>query len=257
MYNTIDSIYRYPIKGFSGERLDSVMLSSNNVISGDREFAFARAGVNFDQDNPKYLQKKNFLALVRDEKLASLEAKYDNSLQRLSLSRHGAVLIEVSLNSWKDRQRIGDFLSKYLGLTSLKRPRIIRATGGTLNHSFSDLPDKAISLINLSSIMELSEKIGAKLDPMRFRGNINFKNDIPWHEFHWIHRNIAIGEAVLKVFKRTKRCAATSVNPFSAIRDINVPKELSKHYEHVNLGVYATVIRSGTIKIGDKIELLQ
>ena len=103
--------------------------------------------------------------------------------------------------------------------------------------------------------MELNQKIGVKLDPMRFRGNINFKNDIPWHEFHWIHRKIAIGEAVLKVFKRTKRCAATSVNPFSAIRDVNVPKELIKHYKHINMGIYATVIKSGEIKTGDKIQL--
>jgi uncharacterized protein YcbX len=257
LINIIDSIYRYPIKGLSGERLDSVMLSPNNVIQGDREFAFARPGVNFDQDNPKYIHKTKFLALVRDEKLASLEAKFDNTLKRLSLSRYGKVLIEVCLTSCDDRQRIGDFLSDYLDLSPLKRPRIIRATGGTTNHSFSDLPHKAISLINLSSIMELSERAGVQLDPMRFRGNINFKNDIPWQEFDWINRNFAIGDAVLSVFKRTQRCAATSVNPFSAIRDINVPKELSKHYKHINMGVYATVIKSGVIKTGDKIQLLQ
>jgi uncharacterized protein YcbX len=254
--NTIKSIYRYPIKGFSGEHLDSIMLSSGNVISGDREFAFARAGVYFDPDNPQYMQKTNFLALVRDEKLASLEAKFDKSSQLLSLSRRGRVLIEVCLTNWEDRQRIEDFLLEYLDLSPLKRPHIIRAARGTKNHSFSDLPDKAISLINLSSITELSDKIGVQLDPIRFRGNINFKTNIPWQELDWMHRHLTIGEAVLNVFKRTTRCAATSVNPFSAIRDINIPKELSKHYKHLDMGVYATVIKSGVINIGDKIELL-
>jgi uncharacterized protein YcbX len=233
------------------------MLFSDNVISGDREFAFARAGVNFDQDNPKYREKTNFLALVRDEKLASLEAKFDNISRQLSLSKYGTVLIEGCLNTFEDRQRIEIFLTEYLDLSPLERPHIIRATGGTTNHSFSDVPDKAISLISLSSIIEFSEKMGVQLDPVRFRGNINFKNNIPWQEFDWIDRKLVIGEAVLNVFKRTKRCAATSVNPSSAIRDINVLKELNKHYEHNTMGVYATVIKSGVIKIGDKLELLQ
>jgi len=59
----------------------------------------------------------------------------------------------------------------------------------------------------------------------------------------------------LNVFKRIKRCNATSVNPFSAIRDINVPRELNTHYHHIDMGVYVTVKKSGVIRIGDKIEL--
>jgi uncharacterized protein YcbX len=257
LLNIIDSIYRYPIKGFTGECLDKIVLSSNQVIPGDREFAFTRGNVNFDPDNPQYMQKTNFLALVQDEKLASLTAKFDNTSKLLSLSRHGTVLIKVCLTSWEGRQRIETFLSRYLDLLPIKSPRIVRATRGTNNHSFSDLPDKAISLINLATIMEFSKEIGVSLDPMRFRGNINFKNDNPWQEFDWIDRKIAIGKAVLHVFKRTQRCAATSVNPLLAIRDINIPKELINHYKHMDMGVYARVIKSGAITTGDNIELLQ
>ena len=256
MSNSIQSIYRYPIKGLSGERLDKVDLIANEVIAGDREYAFARAGVDFNPDHPQYMQKTNFLALVRDQKLASLKTKYNTVSKRLSFYKHGAVLIDVSLTSPIDCQRIGAFLGNYLDMSPHKLPRIVRATHGTKKHSFSDVPDKAISIINLSSIMEFSKQIGIEIDPMRFRANINFKNNIPWQEFDWVNKKIRIGDAILNIFKRTQRCAATDVNPFSAIRDVNIIKELNRHYHHLDMGVYATVIKSGTIKFGDKIKLL-
>ena len=74
----VENIYRYPIKGFSGEMLDNVTLETDNVIPGDREYAFAKTGVAFDPDNPHYIRKTNFLALVKYEKLASLETKFSD-----------------------------------------------------------------------------------------------------------------------------------------------------------------------------------
>jgi len=255
MSNSIESIYRYPIKGLSGEWLEDVKLTSGRVMPGDREYAFARSGVDFDPDHPQYLEKANFLALVRDEKLASLRTKFDNTSNWLSLSRNGAVLIEANLSGVEGCKVIAKFLAKYLDIPSEKRPRVVRATGGTKHHSFSDVPDQAISLINLSSIEDFSKKIGKEINPMRFRGNIYYANSTPWQEFDWIDRNLRIGEVVLSVFKRTKRCAATCVNPLSGIRDINVPRELNKHYHHMDMGVYATVVRSGLIKVSDEIKV--
>ena len=78
MSNTIESIYRYPIKGLSGERLDRISLTAGSVIPGDREYAFARADVSFDPDNPQYMKKTHFLSLVRDAKLAALKTKFNN-----------------------------------------------------------------------------------------------------------------------------------------------------------------------------------
>ena len=256
MFNTIESIYRYPIKGLSGEQLENVEFTADTVIPGDREYAFARAGVNFDPDNPQYMQKTNFLALVRDAKLALLETKFNTTSRRLSLSRDGIVLIEASLSSREDCQKISDFLSKHLNILPVKQPHLVRATDGTKSHSFSDVRDKAISLISLSSIEDFSARIGVEVDPKRFRGNINFRNNTPWQEFNWVDCKLRIGGAVLNVFKRIKRCNATSVNPFSAVRDINVPRELNTHYHHTDMGVYATVKKSGVIRIGDKIELV-
>ena len=94
------------------------------------------------------------------------------------------------------------------------------------------------------------------MDPIRFRGNVYFSGEHPWIEFDWIEKEVRIGKAILKVFKRTKRCAATAVNPETGVRDMNIPKDLKNYYDHMDMGIYAEVLVGGTIKIGDRIEVL-
>ena len=256
MPNTIESIYRYPIKGLSGEPIDKIALTAGCVIPGDREYAFARSNVAFNPANPQHMEKTRFLSLVREEKLAALKTKFNNTSKKLSISRHGSVLIEVSLSSPRDCKRIADFFAEYLNMPAAKQPHIVRAIDGTRNHSFSDVANKAISFINLSSILEFSGKVGVEVDPVRFRGNVNFRNNISWEEFNWVDKKIRIGGAVLNIFKRTKRCGATNVNPFSGICDINIPRELNHFYQHMDMGIYAVVLKTGLIEVGDTIELI-
>jgi MOSC domain-containing protein YiiM len=54
---------------------------------------------------------------------------------------------------------------------------------------------------------------------------------------------------------RTRRCAATNVNPETAMRDMNIPATLQKTWGHADLGVYARVITGGTLRPGDEIQL--
>ena len=71
-----------------------------------------------------------------------------------------------------------------------------------------------------------------------------------------LNKKLKIDKVVLEVIKKTRRCAATSVNPSTAIRDINIPRYLKNNYGHTDLGVYAKVLEGGQIMVGDKIELL-
>jgi uncharacterized protein YcbX len=52
---------------------------------------------------------------------------------------------------------------------------------------------------------------------------------------------------------RTRRCAATEVNPQTARRDVNVPRLLMSTYDHPDMGVYAEVLDAGPISSGDPI----
>ena len=57
----------------------------------------------------------------------------------------------------------------------------------------------------------------------------------------WVDRELTIGDVVLKVVRRTKRCAATGVDPQTGIRDLNIPVSLLKYVKHGDLGIYAEV----------------
>jgi uncharacterized protein YcbX len=120
-----------------------------------------------------------------------------------------------------------------------------------LGHSFSDVARKVVSIINLASVAALEDVVGAPVDPLRFRANLTITGWPAWHEFDLLGRELAIGDARLKVVKRIVRCAATNVDPATGMRDLAIPDALMDAYGHADCGVYAEVITSGEIAAGD------
>ena len=74
-----------------------------------------------------------------------------------------------------------------------------------------------------------------------------------WTEFGWVGKTIQLGNATVRVTKRTVRCAATRINPLTAVSDLDVPELLSAHFpEHgPYVGIYAIVVSAGTVSAGD------
>ena len=257
--NIIKQITKYPIKGLSGQNLESVFLEQNQVLPGDREFAFARSNVKFNPEEPVYLKKSNFLALVKEEKLARLKTEFNSSTQQLKIKIDGKNVFNENLANEENIRKVECFFQNFLNFSKEEKPTLVRGIEektSLLKHSFSDLPDKAISILNLKSIQDFESKLGRQISPLRFRANILINGNQPWEEFNWIGKKVTIGTSVLKIFKRTQRCAATNVNPDSAERDINLPNEIKNHYGHFDLGVYAQVIKSGLISINDRLEIM-
>ena len=253
----LKKIFIYPIKGLSGENIDQVLLEKNQVLPGDREYGFARSHVSFDESNPVYLRKTNFLALVKEDKLAKLNTKFISKSKRLIIKVDNQIVLDEILNNEININKVEVFFQKYLNLGDNNKPKLVKGRKNNntknLKHSFSDLPEKAISIINLNTIINFEKKIGKKIAPSRFRANLLIDDIDPWKEFDWVGKNIKIGESVLEVFKRTQRCAATNVNPETALRDINIPHEIKNHFGHLDLGVYAKVKKTGIISVNDEL----
>ena len=253
----LKKITRYPIKGLSGENIKKILLEKNQVLPGDREFAFARSNVSFDEKNPVYLRKTNFLALIQDEKLAELNTTFNNKLKRLTIKIKEETVLDEILDCETNFHKVEIFFQKHLDLGEKNKPRLVQGTknenNNDIKHSFSDLPDRVISIINLNTIYDFEKKINKKIDPLRFRANLLIDECEPWKEFDWIGKKINIGETVLEVFRRTKRCAATNVNPENALRDVNIPYEIRNHFGHLDLGVYAKVKKTGVISVDDEL----
>ncbi len=246
----IDQIYRFPVKGLSSEPLDGVDLSPGRPLPHDRRFALTLGSTPKDAAANEWQPKTSFLMLMRNEKLAALETRFDDETETLSVLRGGKQVAKGRLTEPVGRSMIKEFFAAYMGSEARGRPSIVEGADG---RTLSDYRDSVVSLINLSSVGDLERVVGCPVHPLRFRGNLYFRSDEPWVEFDWVGREIAIGGARLEVVKRTERCAATNVDPLTAARDLNIPQALKRGFGHIDCGVYATVIEGGPIRIGDVI----
>src|SRR5689334_12226389 len=90
---TVTAIYRYPVKGLSAERLDRVALSAGECLPHDRRFAIALGSTRFDPQHPEWLSKIHFIMLMRDEKLAQLQTRFDAESGFLTIAECGRELL--------------------------------------------------------------------------------------------------------------------------------------------------------------------
>jgi uncharacterized protein YcbX len=98
--------------------------------------------------------------------------------------------------------------------------------------------------------------MGHDLSPYRWRGNLWIDGLQPWAEFDWVGRDVQIGSAVLHVKERIVRCKATSANPSTGQIDADTLGALNAGYGHQDFGVYAQVIRGGSVTLGDTVTML-
>jgi hypothetical protein len=246
---TLKSIYRYPVKGLSPESLPSVRLEVGQTLPADRKYAIENGPSGFDPAAPSYLPKTRFLMLMRDERLATLDTRYDDATHELTIRGDDRELARGDLSSKDGRLAIEAFFRRFMPQELHGAPKVLQANG----HSFSDVSAKVVSIINLASVADIGTMVGAPAHPLRFRANLYVEGWPAWHELDLVGQEIAIGAARLKVTKRIKRCAATNVDPETGIRDLQMPATLMRNFDHMDCGIYARVIEAGEIKPGDEI----
>ena len=245
----IRGLYRYPVKGLSPEPLERVELRAGGTVPFDRAYAIENGPGRFDPDHPQYLPKINFLMLMRDERLATLQTKFDDASQTLTILRDGKQVARGQLTMPLGRKMIEQFLAAYMDAELRGAPKIVFSEG----HSFSDVAVKCLHIVNLASVRELERAVGNAVNPLRFRPNIVIDGVAPWEEFSWIGSEIALGGAKLAVLEKTARCAATNVDPDTGKRDMAIPAVLQRTWGHTDFGIYARVRKAGAIAIGDTI----
>lgn len=246
---TVDAIYRYPVKGLSAQKLDHVPVKPGEMLPYDRAYALALAATSFDPANPAHMPKTNFLMLMRDEKLAALEASFEPDTRTLTVARNGRRLARGRLDDAMGRAVIEQFFAAYMGDVARGQPRIVTAA----NHNFSDVDAKVLSIVNLTSVKHLERVTAAPVHPLRFRANIYLTGAAAWAENAWVGKEIAIGKVRLSVMKRIQRCAATHVNLETAERDIKLVPALQRGFGHADMGIYGRVLNAGEIARGDEL----
>src|SRR6516165_411721 len=97
MAATVTAIYRYPVKGLSAEKLERVSLTPGECLPHDRRFAIALGSTPFDPQRPEWLPKTHFIMLMRDEKLAQLQTRFDTESGVLAIAKNARVLLHARL----------------------------------------------------------------------------------------------------------------------------------------------------------------
>jgi len=249
---TVKKIFRYPVKGLSAEPLERARLAPGQTIPGDRLYAIENGPSGFDPAAPAYFPKQRFLMLMRNERLARLDTRFDDAAHSLEV-REGGAAIQGDLRTPEGRQEIEDFFAAFCADELRGPPKVLHAHG----HSFSDVARKVVSIINLASVVAVEALVGAPVDPLRFRANLYAEGWPAWGEFDLVGKTLSIGaDARVRVVKRIERCAATNVEPGTGIRDLNIPHSLLRACGHTDCGIYAEVIAGGTIAPGDRIDAL-
>jgi uncharacterized protein len=245
----IESLYRYPVKGLSPEPVTRATLKAGDYFPGDRLFAVENGPSGFDPAAPQHQSKIKFLMLMHNERLATLRTRYEDATGTLTIEQDGRSAVRADLATKEGRLAVEAFFRRFVPTELRGPPKLLQAEG----HSFSNVPARVVSVINLASVAAIGTAIGAPVHPLRFRANLYVEGWPAWHEFDLLEREIAIGDARLKVTKRTLRCPATEVDPDTGVRDLAIPTTLMQTYGHADCGVYAQVIAGGEVAVGDAI----
>ena len=250
---TVQKIYRYPVKGLTPEDIAAVRLSEGAMIPNDRRFAIALGSTPISGANGGWMPKSSFLMLMGNAKLAQLETRFDDATDTLTIKRGGNQVARGVLSQKIGRTVIEDFFAAFMKDEARGRPKLVEVAPGEV---LSDHHNPVVSIINKASVKDLQRAVGQEIDPLRFRGNFLIDGLEPWAEFDLCGKQIKIGDAVLEVTVPIDRCGATNVNPVTAERDLNIPKDLQRGYGHIECGVYARVVSGGLVSAGNLAHVL-
>jgi uncharacterized protein YcbX len=118
------------------------------------------------------------------------------------------------------------------------------------------------SLVSDGSLAALAGHAGVEsVDARRFRMLIELAGAEPHEEDTWIGHRIAIGDAILAVTEPDARCAITTQDPDTGVRDLDTLRTLIAYRglrdgKYADLGVLADVDRPGRVRLGDEVVLL-
>jgi uncharacterized protein YcbX len=251
----VASLYRYPIKGLSPERLSKAELSKGCYLPADRLFAIENGPSGFDPAAPQHQPKIKFLTLMRNEALARLTTRYDDATTTLTIVKGGREVTRGDLSSQEGRLDIETFFRRFMPKELRGAPKLLAAPSG---FRFTDSRRGFVSIINRASVQAIEEMTGAPVDPLRFRGNIHVDGLAPWAEFDLVGRVLENASGLrLRAIKRIERCAAINVDPATGIRDLALPRTLMQRLGHADCGIYAEVVGSGEIGEGARLAVAE
>lgn len=264
---TIKQLFTYPIKGLTPQEMSEFPLTAGHGIKGDRAFALMFADSNIEAakmpaENAPWMSKK-YLAVQNDwPRLAALECDYQPETAVLTVKHQGVAVLSAATNTVAGRDRISTFFTEYLATIEptkeARHPQLapLQLVGDSSGETrYPDRQPVHISLLSQATLDQLTAIAAQNIDVRRFRPNIVLEGMEAWSEFELIGKQFQLGTARVEVTARIGRCVNIEVNPQTGDRDIGLLSLLQQEFGHAQTGVLAKIINSGTVKIGDILDL--
>ena len=273
---TVKALWRYPVKSMAGGKLDAAPVTEGGML-GDRAYAVidTASGRVGSAKTPK-----------KWDKLLALTADF------VAPPRIGAPMPPVRI-VWPDGSaassdggdadaRLSATLGRPVRLTS-ERPAtvsverldplaaeetVVDIGGLMMAGRFSDYA--ALHLITTATLAQLAElRPGSSFAARRFRPNVTIATPEGARGFvenGWVGRELAIGDEVrLRISDPTPRCSIPTLAQQDLARDPSVLRTIVEHnsipvpvLDNEPLpcaGVYAFVVRGGTVRRGDAVRV--
>lgn len=228
---TLQTIARYPVKSMRGEELATAPLGFQG-LPGDRGYAFVQEGLH-----------SPFPWLTGREHRGMFECQpvweEVDGKPKLFVETGGGG--RLAIESAELRQR----LERESGI----RLRLHSDHRGSQDVAY-------VSLIYGSTIRALAGAGGVSADHRRFRMNLVVENDSPaFSEQELVGAVLRIGDARIVVTHQDRRCVMITFDPESGAGNPGVLKAAGQ-LNGACAGVYGSVLRAGTVSVGDAVELV-
>ena len=233
----VESIFRYPIKSMAGERLESAMLSWHGIVA-DRRLALRRTQ---DRSGFPWLTGTKLPSLLQFTPLHNGKDDPDG-LPTHVRTPEGKVMGVFE-------QELAEEIESRLGAPV----QMMHMRDGVFD-------DGSVSVITSDTVENIATLSATPADNRRFRPNIVVRllQPGPWQEDNWLGSVLTFGDSAdsarVSVTVNDVRCAMVNYDPDSGQSSPQILKSIVQTNKN-NAGIYGTVIRPGSLAIGQAVRL--
>ena len=252
---TVSRLSVTPVKGLALHHPEETTLDGHGVAANRRFYLVREDGRLFSglQHGP----------LVR------VRAEWDEDADRLSLHFPDGTVVDgevrlgeaIHTDFWRRRDVPGRVVegpwSDALSALASRRLRLVKA-----DVAGAAVDVEPVTLVSEESVAELGRRAGREaVDGRRFRMLVEIAGCSPHEEDAWSGRRLRLGEALLEVGGPVPRCATTTRDPSTGVRDFDALRAIAAYRgrrdgHDIDFGVYARVLEPGRVGVGDAVEPL-
>lgn len=264
---SVVSLWRYPVKSMMGEELNASEVTGNGLL-GDRAYALVdpSTGKVVSAKNPRkwgrlFDFRASFVETPRGGvHLPPVRITLPNGVVVTSAEPEAAKVLSQALGrevllgtTAPPAPSLEEYWPDIEGLAHRETVTDESMPAGT----FFDLATvHVLTTATLDRLRELYPQ--GRFEVRRFRPNIVVESTggaSGFVEDGWVGRTLAVGDNVrLQVTGACPRCVMTTLPQGDLPRDPGILRTASLHH-HVNVGVYASVLRGGFVRRSDPVRL--